>query len=152
MRPRLSERCYGSFTFGHARQLESVLRKHLGALFERIELLPGADERVFIDIDSLLRLRVRQTRCLLWAHQDRRETSPAQKLSPLATTISTAGHTRVIAELRLRAGKTAYRGRDRSWHGADSFIIKPIIRGLLCRPRSLRRHTVTRASLAAATN
>src|SRR5258707_8996140 len=43
------------FTFGHARQLESVLREHLVALCERVELLPGADEQVFIDIDSLLR-------------------------------------------------------------------------------------------------
>jgi hypothetical protein len=37
------------FTFGHTRQLESVLRHHL------VELLPGADQRAFIDIDSLLR-------------------------------------------------------------------------------------------------
>ena len=43
------------FTFGHARQLESVLREHLVALCGRVDLLPGADERVFIDIDSLLR-------------------------------------------------------------------------------------------------
>ena len=43
------------FTFGHARQLESVLGEHLVALCERVELLPGADKRVFIDIDSLLR-------------------------------------------------------------------------------------------------
>jgi hypothetical protein len=43
------------FTFGHARQLESVLREHLVALCERVDLLPGADQQVFIDIDSLLR-------------------------------------------------------------------------------------------------
>ena len=43
------------FTFGHARQLESVLREHLVALCGRVDLLPGADERVFVDIDSLLR-------------------------------------------------------------------------------------------------
>jgi hypothetical protein len=62
------------FTFGHARQLESVLREHLVGLCERVDLLPGAQERVFIDIDSLLRpgLRARQTRRLLRAHQDRR--------------------------------------------------------------------------------
>jgi hypothetical protein len=39
------------FTFGHARQLESVLREHLAALCERVPLLPGADGRAFIDID-----------------------------------------------------------------------------------------------------
>src|SRR6266446_3460093 len=31
------------FTFGHARQLESVLREHLAALCDRVDLLPGAD-------------------------------------------------------------------------------------------------------------
>jgi hypothetical protein len=43
------------FTFGHARQLESVLREHLAALAEHAQLLAGIDEQAFIDIDSLLR-------------------------------------------------------------------------------------------------
>lgn len=43
------------FTFGHARQLESVLREHLAGLCERVKLLAGADGRAFVDIDSLLR-------------------------------------------------------------------------------------------------
>ena len=43
------------FTFGHARQLESVLGPHLAALCERVDLLPGAEVRAFLDIDSLLR-------------------------------------------------------------------------------------------------
>src|SRR5690349_24086489 len=43
------------FTFGHARQLESVLREHLTALCQRVGLVPGADRRAFVDIDSLLR-------------------------------------------------------------------------------------------------
>ena len=43
------------FSFGHARQLESVLRQHLIALTERTELLVGIDDQVFVDIDSLLR-------------------------------------------------------------------------------------------------
>ena len=43
------------FSFGHARQLESVLRAPLAALAERSEVLVGIDEQVFIDIDSLLR-------------------------------------------------------------------------------------------------
>jgi hypothetical protein len=42
-------------SFGHARQLESVLRAHLCALAERTEVLAGIAERAFIDIDSLLR-------------------------------------------------------------------------------------------------
>lgn len=41
------------FTFGHARQLESVLREHLAGLGERVDVLPGAEVRAFV-IDSLL--------------------------------------------------------------------------------------------------
>ncbi len=43
------------FTFGHARQLDSVLAEHLAGLCERVDLLPGADVRAYLDIDSLLR-------------------------------------------------------------------------------------------------
>jgi hypothetical protein len=43
------------FSFGHARQLESVLREHLIALTGRVEILPDLAEQAFIDIDSLLR-------------------------------------------------------------------------------------------------
>ena len=43
------------FTFGHARQLESVLREHLCVLAEHTPLLTGLAEQAFIDIDSLLR-------------------------------------------------------------------------------------------------
>jgi len=32
-----------------------VLREHLAGLCTRADLLPGADDRAFIDIDSLLR-------------------------------------------------------------------------------------------------
>src|ERR1700752_5516855 len=37
------------FTFGHARQLESVLAEHLAGLCERVNLLPGAQMRAFVD-------------------------------------------------------------------------------------------------------
>jgi hypothetical protein len=43
------------FSFGHARQLESVLRGHLVGLAEHSELLAGIERQAFIDIDSLLR-------------------------------------------------------------------------------------------------
>jgi hypothetical protein len=43
------------FTFGHARQLESVLGQHLVALAGRTELWGGIEQLAFIDIDSLLR-------------------------------------------------------------------------------------------------
>ncbi len=37
------------FTFGHANQLPAVARGHLVALARRTPLLPGVDERVFVD-------------------------------------------------------------------------------------------------------
>src|ERR1700737_4812696 len=38
------------FTFGHARQLESVLGAHLVALCAHVDLVPGAAVRAFVDI------------------------------------------------------------------------------------------------------
>ena len=43
------------FTFGHANQLAAVAREHLAALAARTALLPGIEQRAFLDIDSLLR-------------------------------------------------------------------------------------------------
>ena len=43
------------FSFGHANQLAAVAREHLCALAERAPLLPGIEQRAFLDIDSLLR-------------------------------------------------------------------------------------------------
>ncbi|BBY61392.1 IS1380 family transposase [Mycolicibacterium sarraceniae] len=95
------------FTFGHARQLESVLREHLVALCQRVELLPGADERVFIDIDSLLRpVYGHAKQGASYGHTKIAGKQILRKgLSPLATTISTAGAAPVIAGMRLRAGR-----------------------------------------------
>jgi len=96
------------FTFGHARQLESVLREHLVALCGRVELLPGADQRVFIDIDSLLRpVYGHAKQGASYGHTKIAGKQILRKgLSPLATTISTPGSAPVIAGMRLRAGKT----------------------------------------------
>jgi hypothetical protein len=95
------------FSFGHARQLESMLREHLVALCGRVDLLPGAHHQVFIDIDSLLRP--------VYGHAKQGASHGHTKIagkqvlrkgvSPLATTISTAGAAPVIAGMRLRAGK-----------------------------------------------
>jgi len=41
-----------AFTHGHVQQLNAVLRQTLIALAEQLPLLPGADEVVFVDIDS----------------------------------------------------------------------------------------------------
>jgi hypothetical protein len=96
------------FTFGHARQLESVLREHLVALCGRVELLPGADERVFVDIDSPLRpVYGHAKQGASYGHTKIAGKAILRKgLSPLATTISTSGAAPVITGMRLRAGKT----------------------------------------------
>jgi hypothetical protein len=96
------------FTFGHARQLESVLREHLVALCARVDLLPGADQQVFIDIDSLLRpVYGHAKQGASYGHTKIAGKQILRKgLSPLATTISAPGAAPVIAGMRLRAGKT----------------------------------------------
>jgi hypothetical protein len=96
------------FTFGHARQLESVLREHLVALCQRVDLLAGADEQVFIDIDSLLRpVYGHAKQGASYGHTKIAGKQILRKgLSPLATTISTAGSAPVISGMRLRAGRT----------------------------------------------
>jgi hypothetical protein len=96
------------FTFGHARQLESVLREHLVALCERVDLLPGADQRVFIDIDSLLRpVYGHAKQGASYGHTKIAGKQVLRKgLSPLATAISTPGSAPLVAGMRLRAGKT----------------------------------------------
>jgi hypothetical protein len=92
------------FSFGHARQLESVLREHLVALVERTQLLGGLDQRAFIDIDSLLRpVYGHAKQGASYGHTKIAGKQVLRKgLSPLTTTISAP----VIAGMRLRAGKT----------------------------------------------
>lgn len=110
------------FTFGHARQLESVLREHLAALCERVDLLPGAAERVFVDIDSLLRpVYGHAKQGASYGHTKIAGKQVLRKgLSPLATTISTEHAAPVIAGIRLRAGKTG------SGKGAGRMIAQAI--------------------------
>ena len=43
------------FTFGHTKQLASAARAHLVALAGSTEVLAGAEQRVLVDIDSVLR-------------------------------------------------------------------------------------------------
>lgn len=96
------------FTFGHARQLESVLAGHLARLCEQVELLPGADVRAFVDIDSLLRpVYGHAKQGASYGHTKIAGKQVLRKgLSPLATTISTDIAAPVITGMRLRAGKT----------------------------------------------
>jgi Transposase DDE domain group 1 len=96
------------FSFGHARQLESVLSAHLVALAGRTELLVGIQTQAFIDIDSLLRpVYGHAKQGASYGHTKIAGKQVLRKgLSPLATTISTTHAPPVIAGMRLRAGKT----------------------------------------------
>ncbi|MBU8824924.1 IS1380-like element ISMsm12 family transposase [Mycolicibacterium goodii] len=96
------------FTFGHARQLEAVLRAHLAELCQRADLLPGIDGRTFVDIDSLLRpVYGHAKQGASYGHTKIAGKQILRKgLSPLITTISSSTSAPVIAGARLRAGKT----------------------------------------------
>jgi hypothetical protein len=110
------------FTFGHARQLESVLAGHLARLCEQVDLLPGADLRAFIDIDSLLRpVYGHAKQGASYGHTKIAGKQVLRKgLSPLATTISTDLAAPVIAGIRLRAGKAG------SGRGAGRMVAQAI--------------------------
>src|SRR5271155_3134812 len=95
------------FTFGHARQLESVLRDHLAGLCERAGLLAGSDVRAFLDIDSLLRpVYGHAKQGASYGHSKVAGRQVLRKgLSPLVTTLSTDLAAPLITGMRLRAGK-----------------------------------------------
>ena len=129
------------FSFGHARQLESVLREHLCALAGRTEVLAGIDEQAFIDIDSLLRPAYGHAK--QGASYGHTKTAAnkccAKGLSPLATTISTQRSAPVIAGIQLRGGQDRlgqgrradgrpgdrHRPRDRRHGGRSSCAVTP---------------------------
>ena len=96
------------FTFGHANQLAAVAREHLAALAQRTPLLPGIEERAFLDIDSLLRpVYGHQKQGATFGHAKIAGRALLRKgLSPLVTTLSMAQAAPVIAEAWLRSGKT----------------------------------------------
>jgi hypothetical protein len=95
------------FTFGHSLQLGAVLRRHLIRLAARTPLLPGIEERAFLDIDSLLRpVYGHKKQGASYGHAKIAGRALLRKgLSPLVTTLSTAEAAPVVAEMRLRAGK-----------------------------------------------
>jgi hypothetical protein len=117
------------FTFGHTNQLAAVAREHLVALAQRVPLQAGAEERVYVDIDSLLRP--------VYGHHKQGASFGHAKiasramlrlgLSPQITTISTAQAAPVIAEARLRSGRAA------SGRAAASQIKQAITTARACR-------------------
>lgn len=148
------------FTFGHARQLDSVLAEHLGALCERVDLLPGADERVFIDIDSLLRpVYGHAKQGASYGHTKIAGKQVLRKgLSPLVNKVSTAASAPVIAGMRLRAGRAGSgKGAGPNDHPGDQHRPRrrgprpdPRARGLRLRyPRRHRRLPTPRCRVLA---
>ncbi|MEH0931444.1 IS1380 family transposase [Micromonospora sp. CPCC 205558] len=113
------------FTHGHARQLSAVLRRHLVALAARTPVLDGIDQRVFIDIDSLLRpVYGHAKQGASFGHTKiAGKTILRRGLSPLAITISTETAAPVVAGVRLRAGRAG------SAKGAASMVTEAINTG-----------------------
>lgn len=110
------------FTHGHALQLASVARAHLIGLLEHSGLLPGIEQRAFIDIDSLLRpVYGHAKQGASFGHAKIAGRQVLRKgLSPLATTISTEAGAPVVAGIRLRAGRAG------SGKGAASMLREAI--------------------------
>src|SRR6476619_7410747 len=84
------------FTFGHARQLDSVLAEHLAGLCERVNLLPGAQMRAFVDIDSLVRP--------VYGHHKQGASFGHTKIA--GKQVLRKGLSPLVTGIRLRAGKT----------------------------------------------
>jgi hypothetical protein len=92
-----------AFTHGHVQQLNTVLRQVLVALAGRVELLPGADEVVFVDLDSTHR------QVYGYAKQGAKvgRLKGKKTLHPLIATMSTPIARPVVVAVRLRKGKSA---------------------------------------------
>jgi len=110
------------FTHGHTSQLAAVARTHLVNLAQRTDLLPGIEEKAFIDIDSLLRpVYGHAKQGASFGHTKIAGRQVLRKgLSPLATAISTIKAAPVVSVIRLRAGKAG------SGRGADSMVTEAI--------------------------
>ncbi len=95
------------FTHGHTLQLASVARAHLVGLVLHTGLLPGIEQRAFVDIDSLLRpVYGHAKQGASYGHTKIAGKQILRKgLSPLITTISTTAGAPVVAGIRLRAGR-----------------------------------------------
>jgi len=92
-----------AFTHGHVQQLNRVLREVLVALCERVDLLPGADQVVFVDLDSTHRQVYGYAKegAAVGRHKGKKT------LHPLIAAVSTPIARPVVAGIRLRKGKSA---------------------------------------------
>ena len=92
-----------AFTHGHVQQLNTVLRASLVALARRVDLLPGAGQVVYVDLDST-------HRDVYGYHKQGAENGRLggrKTLHPLIATVSTPITRPVVAGIRLRKGKSA---------------------------------------------
>jgi hypothetical protein len=92
-----------AFTHGHVQQLNAVLRQTLIRLAQRTPLLPGAQEVVFVDLDSTHR----QVYGYAKAGAAVGRLKGKKTLHPLIATASTPIARPVMAAIRLRRGKSA---------------------------------------------
>jgi Transposase DDE domain group 1 len=92
-----------AFTHGHVQQLNRVLREFLVALCGSVNLLPGADQVVFVDLDSTHRQVYGYAKegAKVGRHKGKKT------LHPLIASVSTPLSRPVVAGIRLRKGKAA---------------------------------------------
>lgn len=92
-----------ALTHGHVQQLNAVLRQSLIALAERAPLLPGAQEVVFVDLDSTHR------QVYGYAKQGAAvgRLKGRKTLHPLIATASTPIARPVVVAVRMRRGRAA---------------------------------------------
>jgi hypothetical protein len=92
-----------AFTHGHVQQLNALLRQSLIRLAERAPLLPGAEQVVFVDLDS--------THRRVYGHAKQGAAVGRLKgkktLHPLLVTASTPLARPVVVAVRMRRGKAA---------------------------------------------
>ncbi|MGZ5366056.1 MAG: transposase [Mycobacterium sp.] len=92
-----------AFSHGHVQQLNTILRQSLIALARRVNLLPGADQVVFVDLDSTHR----QVYGYAKQGAEHGRLKGKKTLHPLIATVSTPIARPVVAGIRLRRGKSA---------------------------------------------
>jgi len=101
--PRRWARSCGRSSTGTCSRLNPVLRASLVALMERVDLLPGSDQVVFVDVDS--------THCQVYGYAKQGaghgRSTGRRTLPPLIATVSTPIADPGVAGIRLRPGKSA---------------------------------------------
>jgi hypothetical protein len=107
------------FTYGHTLQLGAVLRRHLIGLAARTPMLPGIEDRAFLDIDRLLRP--------VYRHQKQG---------------ASYGHAKIVGRALLRKGPVA--AGDPSARSPDCSCAAPTMAGLWGAPPRIRRFLLTR--------